>query len=111
MRAMAAQHPLTRTTHRKLVASVIEAGASRLSPTSPILAGRFKEYLDEVHHAEFAPRDPVKATRHPVSHGVLPVEAFDRKHALLCFLIFHQLMFFAAPQEPSPSKAASAPVA
>lgn len=94
-----------RAGHRELVASVIDAGEARLSPTSPILARRFKAYLNEVFLAPFTAEDPGRATRHPVTHGVAPVDAFDKKHALLCILIFHQLMFFAEPAPKTPAVA------
>jgi hypothetical protein len=99
-------HGASRAGHKELVASVVEAGEARLSPTSPILAGKFKLYLNATFFAPFSAEEPGGATRHPVTHGIAPANAFDRKHALLCFLIFHQLTFFAEHEEPAPNTAA-----
>jgi hypothetical protein len=80
--------------HKALAKTVIEAGATRLSPVSPLLAVRFLEFLKARFLPSFDPSRPEGLTRHTVSHGVASAEEFNRRGALLSLLIVNQLRYF-----------------
>ena len=88
--------------HKVLVTTVVETGATRLSPLSPLLAGRFLEYLTTRFLPKFDPSRPEGLTRHTVSHGVASAEEFDRKGALLGLLIVSQLRYFVLENAEPP---------
>lgn len=98
--------PAGRAPHKALAKTVVEAGATRLSPASPLLAVRFLEFLKTRFLPNFDPSRPEGLTRHTVSHGVASAEEFDRKGALLGLLIVNQLRYFvpadAEPEEVLP---------
>ena len=97
--------PSGRISHHRLATTVIDGGKTRLSPASPLLADRFLEYLKSWFLPDFDPANPAGLTRHTVSHGVASAHTYDRKGALLGFLILNQLRYFV----PGPDR--SDPVA
>jgi hypothetical protein len=88
--------------HKVLATTVVETGATRLSPVSPLLAGRFLEYLKTRFLPKFDPGRPEGLTRHTVSHGVASAEEFNRKGALLGLLIVNQLRYFVPADAEEP---------
>lgn len=86
--------PTGRIGHVRLATTVIEGGKTRLSPTSPLLADRFLEYLKSSLLQDFDPTKPAGLSRHTVGHGVATPTEFSQKNALLGFLVLHQLSFF-----------------
>ena len=88
--------------HKALATTVVEAGATRLSPVSPLLAGGFLDYLKTRFLPKFDPGRPEGLTRHTVSHGVASAEEFSRKGALLGLLIVNQLRYFVTADAEEP---------
>ena len=61
---------------------------------SILLPLRFSEYLTRVYFKNFSPRIPEGLSRNTIGHGVAKENLYDKKGALLGFLILEQIKYF-----------------
>jgi hypothetical protein len=86
----------------KLIDGVTARYEEHAGPWGLLLPARFRRYLDEVIFRKWhPPEDPTFASRHTVSHGVAPQEAFDRSAAAVGLLAAVQLALYVPAEEVS----------
>lgn len=92
-------------TQSNLIASTLVRANLPLHGNSLLLPEKFRRYLRDVYFAGFDPKNPTGLSRHTVSHGVAPKEHFNRKGAVLGFLILLQIVALlpSPPSTPNPS--------
>lgn len=61
---------------------------------SLLLPERFKDFLNKVYFANFDPSDPKGISRNTVSHGVAPINDFDKKTVLVGLLTLDHLLYY-----------------
>lgn len=74
---------------------------NQLSPnhSSILLPIRFTEYLMRVYFKNFSPSSPEGLSRNTIGHGVAEENLYDKKGALLGFLILEQIKYFVPTNE------------
>ncbi len=92
MRSYHATLRADRPIQANLIAVASGEGHPAMRESSLMLPFRFRRYLTEIYFANFDPSKPINAmSRHTVSHGVAPAELFNRKAAIIGFLILLQI--------------------
>ena len=81
---------------RELTASAISSLGEESAARSALLPQRFREYLDTVYFASFAPGSGPDAGRHSVAHGEARPDSFDLKSSTIALLVVYQLASFFA---------------
>lgn len=87
-------------TQGNLITSSIDRADLPPHRNSLLLPERFRRYLRDVYFAGFDPRNPRGLSRHTVSHGVAPKEHFNRKGAVIGFLILLQIVALLPTRRP-----------
>lgn len=82
-------------TQKRLAEISVVDGEPSLTGRSPLLPGRFREYLESVYFARFDPNETnAPISRNSVAHGVAAVESYNLKAALLGLLILGQIAHY-----------------
>jgi hypothetical protein len=89
--------PGAQATQKGLSGSAVKAAENERHPSTPLLPGRFRQYLESVYFASFNPTDPkIKVSRNSVGHGVAAAEEYSLKSATISLLIVDQLCYCAS---------------
>jgi hypothetical protein len=87
------------TTH--VVASATRRYEQVLGASTLLMPAKFREFLSRVYFREWHPGDlPEHVSRHTVSHGVAPVDKFDRKAAIVGILTVLQIGLYMDVEAP-----------
>ena len=73
---------------------------------TPLVPGRFREYLSRMYFAEFDADTPASVSRHTVSHGVAPAVELNLKSATIGFLTLKQLLFYVGAADSQAGRSA-----
>lgn len=86
--------PASKPTARTLSKVAVEHHDTARITRSLLLPAKFKEYLDDVYFAHFAPGSAPDVGRHSVAHGEARTDDFSLKSTTIAFLIVYQLSLF-----------------
>lgn len=86
--------PMVSQSQPNLIESALSSTNRPNNPKILLLPERFRSYLSDVYFAAFDPNKPQGISRHTVSHGVAPQDAFSLKASAIGFLILDQLSFY-----------------
>lgn len=84
----------------------VEHNTSKRITSSLLLPARFKDYLDKVYFASFAPGTLPDVGRHSVAHGEARPDDFSLKSSTVAIMLIYQLsLFFSSGEKPLQSVA------
>lgn len=89
---------------KNLTKVVVEHQEDSRIAYSLLLPSKFKDYLNEVYFANFAPGSAPDVGRHAISHGEASSKDFNLKSSTIGFLIIFQLTLFFSDGTKSESK-------
>lgn len=87
-------NPSLKASQKNLIKTLGENFPEKRKSFSFLLPLKFQSYLEEVFFENFDTSVPVRISRHSVSHGVAPIQEFNKKSSLIALLIIDQLYFY-----------------
>jgi hypothetical protein len=81
-----------------LASEVVQKDANKRHLCCLFLPDKFRDYLDQVYFANFAPGSNPDVGRHSVAHGEARAEDFTPKSSVIGFLTLYQVALFLSPE-------------
>lgn len=103
--------PAGHASQKGLAGSAVRVAEDERHSSTPLLPGRFRQYLESVYFASFNPSDPkIRVSRNSVGHGVVASEECSLKAATISLLIVDQLWYLASAPSATISNPPPTPV-
>jgi hypothetical protein len=93
--------PTAQASQGGLSKSAVKKAEAERHASTPLLPGKFQQYLKDVYFAAFNPNDPkICVSRNSVGHGVASAEECSLKSATISLLLVDQLCYsFSTPSD------------